>query len=146
VAQAREGRHEVPPQIAWSEYLSAFNAEPPADEASLTEFERASGFKLPAGYTAFLRFADGGEGIIGRKGAYAIFWRIEDVLELNDAYEVARYAPSLILFGSNGGGDAFAFDRGSTEGRVVQVPFVGLDLRDAIEIGPFVDLLQYLAR
>jgi hypothetical protein len=52
---------KVPAQIAWSEYLSAFNAEPPANEAALAEFERASGFKLPADYAAFVRFADGGE-------------------------------------------------------------------------------------
>ena len=110
----------------------------------LADFKRTSGFKLPTDYATFLRFANGGEGIVGRKGAYAIFWRIEDILELNDAYEVAQYAPSLILFGSNGGGDAFAFDRNSAQGRVVQVPFVGLDLRDAVEIGPFVDLLEYL--
>ena len=134
----------MPAQIAWSEYLSAFNAEPPANEAALAEFERASGFKLPADYAAFVRFADGGEGIIGRKGAYAIFWRIEDILQLNDAYEVAEYAPSLLLFGSNGGGEAFAFDRASTQGRVVQVPFVGLDAREAVEIGSFLDLLEYL--
>jgi hypothetical protein len=48
-------------------------------------------------------------------------------MDFNEAYQTRKYAPGLFLFGSNGGGEAFAFDR-RTNNCVVNVPFVGMDL------------------
>jgi hypothetical protein len=48
---------------------------------------------------------------------------------MNGEYEVSRYAPGLFLIGSDGGGEAFAFDlRDARSERVVSVPFVGMDI------------------
>ena len=47
---------------------------------------------------------------------------------MNKAYEVAEYAPGLLLFGSDGGGEAFAFDTRSATKPIVSVPFVGMEL------------------
>lgn len=55
------------------------------------------------------------------------------------------YAPGLFLFGSDGGGEAFAFDLRSNPPPVVSVPFVGMDLSlvefVAVDFGAFLEVL-----
>ncbi|WP_260427998.1 SMI1/KNR4 family protein [Burkholderia stagnalis] len=87
---------------------------------------------LPDDYLAFLRKNDGGEGFLGRD--YLILWKAEDIVTFNREYEVDEYAPGLLIFGSNGGGEAYAFDTRVTPMQVVQVPFIGMDLADAIPV------------
>jgi hypothetical protein len=58
---------------------------------------------LPQGYLDFLYRYNGGEGFVG-PNAYVIFWRLGELAELNEAYQVAEFAPGLLAFGSNGGG------------------------------------------
>jgi SMI1 / KNR4 family (SUKH-1) len=85
-----------------------------------------SGFLLPDSYARFLQQMNGGEGFIGN--AYVILRRIEQLIEMNKAHEVAEWAPGLLLFGSDGGGEAFAFDTRSEAKPIVSVPFIGMDL------------------
>jgi hypothetical protein len=106
--------------------FAKFNANPPASAAALREFECKAGLRLPEEYVQFLRQADGGEGFIGN--AYLILWRVAELVELNRAYQVAEYAPGLLLFGSDGGGEAFAFDMRTEAKAIVAVPFVGMEL------------------
>jgi hypothetical protein len=40
----------------------------------------------------------------------------------------------LLLFGSDGGGQAFAFDTRSAANPIVCVPFVGMELKEALPI------------
>ncbi|KVO88110.1 cell wall assembly protein [Burkholderia ubonensis] len=87
---------------------------------------------LPDDYLTFLRKSDGGEGFLGRD--YLILWRAEDIVKFNREYEVDEYAPGLLIFGSNGGGEAYAFDTRVNPMQVVQVPFIGMDLADAIPV------------
>ena len=77
-----------------------------------------------------------------------MLWKIDELLRFNREYEVPEYAPGLFLFGSNGGGEAFAFDL-RAEGRnpVVSVPFIGMDVRDALPLAETFDgFLEHLAR
>ncbi len=70
---------------------------------------------------------DGGEGFVGN--AYLILWRAGELTEMNRAYQVTDYAPGLFLFGSDGGGEALAFDTRSEAKPIVSVPFVGMELK-----------------
>jgi hypothetical protein len=106
--------------------LGKFNGNPPVDAASILLLETKAGVRLPEDYTQFLREADGGEGFVGN--AYLILWRVGELLEMNRAYQVAEYAPGLFLFGSDGGGEAFAFDTRTAGKPIVSVPFVGMDV------------------
>ena len=108
--------------------LAKFNCNPPAG-VSVRQFEAESRVRLPDDYAEFLQQANGGEGFIGN--AYFILWRVEELLEMNKAYQVAEYAPGLFLFGSDGGGEAFAFDTCSDAKPIVSVPFVGMELKMA---------------
>ena len=109
--------------------LTKFNANPLADTSSIRQLETESGLHLPEDYTTFLQEVDGGEGFVG--DAYVILWRVGELLEMNRAYQVAEYAPGLFLFGSDGGGEAFAFDMRSDSKTIVSIPFVGMELESA---------------
>jgi hypothetical protein len=88
---------------------------------------------------------DGGEGFVGRH--YLMAWRIESLLEWNRDYMVEETAPELLLFGSNGGGEGFAFDSRGLLPLVVAVPFITMNLNDAITLAPTFDsFLQHLYR
>jgi hypothetical protein len=126
--------------------LARFNGNPPVAASAIRQVESASGVRLPPDYVEFLHRANGGEGFVG-PNAYVIFWPVEELLEMNKGYEAPRYAPGLLLFGSDGGGEAFAFDRRSDGMPVVSVPFVGMDVTLARPMGAtFNDFLWGLSK
>jgi hypothetical protein len=112
--------------------LKGFRLKPPADGRAVQEFQRVTNIRLPDDYLQFLRQGNGGEGVIG-ENSYLMLWGIEDLWRLNREYEVQEYAPGLLLIGSNGGGEAFAYDTRESRWSLVQVPFVGMDLT-AVEV------------
>lgn len=121
--------------------LGDFNVSPSASESDVRSAEIALGSALPVDYTTFLREQDGGEGFIGEH--YLILWKATELAPFNAAYEVAKYAPGLIMFGSTGGGEGFAFDTRTTPYAIVQVPFIGMSLKDAYRVADsFNELLQ----
>jgi hypothetical protein len=92
----------------------------------------------------FLEQMNGGEGFVGKN--YLMAWPIEDLIQFNKDYFVDVMAPELFLFGSNGGGETFAFDTRSSPPSVVAVPSI-VYLEDAIVLAPnFNEFLQHLYR
>jgi hypothetical protein len=88
---------------------------------------------------------NGGEGFIGKN--YLMAWPVEDLIQNNKDYLVDEAAPELFLFGSSGGGEAFAFDTRSSRPPIVAVPFIVISLEDAIMLAPsFNAFLQRLYR
>lgn len=106
--------------------LAKFNGNLPAHVSSIRQLEATTGVRLPEDYARFLQEVNGGEGFVG--SAYVILWRAEELSEMNKAYQVAEYAPGLFLFGSDGGGEALAFDTRSAAKPIVSIPFVGMEL------------------
>lgn len=94
---------------------------PPAAADQIEACERTLGLVLPNTYKRFLQYANGGEGPIGRQ-SYAQLWRVDDLATWNADYNVSEFAPGIVLFGSNGGGTAFAFDY-RAEPQVISIPF-----------------------
>jgi hypothetical protein len=115
---------------SYDPFLKEFDANGPPPIQIMEDVEHHFGCTLPADYKDFMSVQDGGEGFIG--GHYLILWRSGELIEFNRDYEVVTYAPGLLLFGSNGGGEAFAFDiRPSEEMKIRMVPFIGMSLKDA---------------
>lgn len=125
--------------------LDDFALEPGASAENLQLLRSIKSIDLPGDYCSFLAEANGGEGFIGAE--YLILWRAEELEQFNREYEVENYAPGLFLFGSNGGGEGFGFDVRSSPYRVVQVPFIGMDLKHASPVADgFLDLLEKMSR
>lgn len=73
----------------------------------ISELENKLRVKFPIDYIEFMLFSNGYEGSIGE--SYIAIWLIEELIEANESCEVEEYTPGLILFGSDGGEEAFAF-------------------------------------
>lgn len=98
---------------------------------------------FPEGYVEFMENSNGAAGFIG--GSYLLLWKIEEIIPLNNAAGVDEFVPGFILFGSDGGGEAYAFDTRDDITKLVQVPFVGMEYKEAIILGEtFFDFLNYL--
>lgn len=88
--------------------LTNWHLNGPATEESIRQASLSLRIKLPPDYAEFMKKHNGGEGFIGDN--YVILWRVEELAPFNRDYEVEQYAPGLIMFGSKGGGEAYAFD------------------------------------
>jgi len=117
--------------------LSRFQLRSAADPDVLAKAEEGFGVELPAGYRAFMLAHDGGEGWVGDH--YLVLWSVSELLAFNRDYDFGERAPSLIGFGGNGGGEAFAFDKRAGLRSVVTVPLIGLSDHDAISVAVSLD-------
>jgi hypothetical protein len=129
-----------------AELLSAaFNLRIAASAAEIGELQRQFPAGISPDYFEFLLIGNGGHGVVG-SGDYAMFWGSDEIASFNLEYETNSYAPGLILFGSNGGGEAFAFHASQGALTVGIVPFVGLSLLEyrpmAQSFSEFLDLLS----
>lgn len=98
----------------------------PASLRDIDDLISRSKINFPPDYIEFMHQSDGAEGPIGNE-RYLVLWPTKDILELNEQYHVNDFAPHLLVFGSDGGGEAFAFDRRTKPATIVRVPFIGLD-------------------
>ena len=60
--------------------------------------DSVSGLPLPEDYLSFMRAHNGGEGAIGENN-YGRFYRLEELQEINDAYDVQASWPGYIVIG-----------------------------------------------
>ena len=121
--------------------LVDFSANPAAGEQAIQGAERECGVQFPDDYRAFLAQFNGGEGFIGKH--YLVLEKAEELMKFNRDLEVNEYAPGFFMFGSDGGGDGFAFDTRSSPYRVVIVPFIGMSIEDGIVVAEsFLGLLE----
>lgn len=77
---------------------------------------------LPVDYLGVIEEFGGREGFLGTR--YLRLYRLDELVELNLAYDVPTNFPEAFLFGSDGCGEAYAFLLGDS--RVVRVPFIPL--------------------
>lgn len=82
---------------------------------------------LPADYVNAVREFGGREGYLGTE--YLRLHRLEELAALNTAYDVPSAVPEIVIFGSDGALEAFAFTL--HELAVVKIPFIPLLLENA---------------
>lgn len=96
---------------------------------------------LPADYLDAVREFGGREGFLGTE--YLRLHRLDELLSLNTAYGVPTAVPEIVIFGSDGALEAFAFML--EESVVVKVPFIPLLLENAFIVGrSFSDFISSL--
>jgi hypothetical protein len=87
--------------------------------------------------------SDGGEGWLGPN--YISLNDLEDVVYRNRLY--AEFSIEFLIFGSDGGGEFFAFDRQAAPMPVVTINMVSFSRQDAIVCGrTFTEFLEFLYR
>lgn len=110
-----------------NDFFFRFAANPPASHEEIEKVQQNLSLHLPKSYVDFLLIKNGGEGFIGEN--YLVFWKVEDLVAMNDAYHVAEFVPKVLLFGSDGDGEAFGFDTRSQACSIVSIPFIGMNMR-----------------
>jgi hypothetical protein len=113
--------------------------------AELDRFRQEVGLDLPKEYQEFLQRWNGGEGLIGA-GAYVQFWPLGELAQHNRSYQANECYPGYFIFGSDGGGEAFAFDTRTSPMRIVMFPFIGME-PDVVDVmaATFTEFLEVLA-
>jgi hypothetical protein len=105
-----------------------------ASEQELAEAERELDVELPTDYRAVMLRCDGGEADFG--STWISLWQVRDLAERNEGLKVAEFAPGFIYFGSDGGGEGYAWDlRVHGEPVYVVLPFVSPEADAAITCG-----------
>ena len=118
--------------------LEDFSFAGGASSEALAELGELS---LPKDYLSVFSELNGGEGFVGEE--YLVLFKAEELMQFNKEYEVEKYAPGIFLFGSNGGGEGFGFDSRSQAKKVVEIPFIGMDLQYATPVADsFTHLLE----
>lgn len=115
-----------------------------ANEDQISSLNSSFSKPLPIDFLSFLKFSNGAVGMIGPN--YLEICKAEDISKLNEDYVVDTYAPGLILFGTDGGGEGYGFDYRGNDPIVVEIPFVGMDWKEARKKGDtFLDFLKNLS-
>jgi cell wall assembly regulator SMI1 len=132
--------------IDWTKYLEASKCRPGAAPSAIAEVEKQLGLELPRDYSECLSFSNGYEGVIGRSdGNFVRIWRVEDLLATNEAYQPSPWAPGLLLFGTDGGGEGFGFDLRASRPPIVMIPFIPMNWSEARRMGDtFPEFLQLM--
>jgi hypothetical protein len=100
------------------------------------------GTDFPPTLAAFLERADAAEGWVG--GEYLAVWPTAEIADLNRVARVAEFAPRLVAFATDGGGEGYFFDRDT--GDFFRAPMIGLGHIEAEVAAPTFDgLLRWIA-
>ncbi|MFT3701723.1 MAG: SMI1/KNR4 family protein [Agriterribacter sp.] len=100
----------------------SFDTVLPATPSALETAEKFFNLKLPSDYKAFLQFTNGLEG--ETTDNYLVLWSAEELVALNQAYNVKEFISNIIIFGSDGAEEAFGFY--TTDMSIVKLPFIGM--------------------
>ena len=118
---------------------------PGATRDAVRKAEEALEISLPEDYVEFMVGSNGGEIEVGENQLR--LWPIEELSYMNEGYEVDLNVPGLVLFGTDGGMEAYGFDTEGEEPRVVMIPFVPMERGAAIPCGrTFTEFLENLRR
>lgn len=101
-------------------------SNPPCNQQIMLSLENL--FPLPDDYKEFMSWSNGGEGNIGSQ--YLSLWKIEDVMQLNNDYQIQKYlSEKSLAIGTNGGDNCIGFYWGKTSFLFSQ-PLGDLDLSE----------------
>jgi SMI1 / KNR4 family (SUKH-1) len=108
--------------------LKKIDKKTPPTIVEIDTFLKEVAFNLSDGFIDFFKESNGAD--ISGDEVYIIFWELNEVIELNKEYQVEQYAPGFFIFGSNGGGEAFAIEKNT--GNIYEIPFIGMSKEEAI--------------
>lgn len=112
-----------------------WHKEEPAGQKNIEDLIAKAVPGLPQEYIAFLQYSNGGCGSLGINPGWFQLWATEEVIEWNKDYLIDKYVPGYFGFGSNGGGEFFAFEIIQGEPwKIVMIPYIPMEATEAITI------------
>lgn len=101
-------------------------SNPPCNQQVMLSLENL--FPLPNDYKEFMLWSNGGEGNIGSQ--YLSLWKIEDVMQQNNDYQIQKYlSEKSLAIGTDGGDNCIGFYFGESITLFLQ-PLGDLDLSE----------------
>lgn len=91
----------------------------------------------PSDYSDLIMYMNGGEGFVG--DSYLRFYPLDNLQALNQAFGTLEFTPGLLIFGSNGGGEAYAFDGRTAPASVVNLPFIPMTFEHVAPLSSSID-------
>ena len=82
---------------------------------------------IPADFLSAVRHIGGHEGFLGQQ--YLRLYRYEELIDLNQQYQIPDYNPEIFIFGADGIGEAFGFIFGTDT--VVKIPLIPIPKEQA---------------
>ena len=107
-------------KVLLSKYFSEFRENPHISKSDIINLKLPP--QIPNEYLELIETSNGGEGNIGDE--YMILYKANDLKRKNLEYEIEQAVPGIFIFGSNGGGEALAFDFRSNELKYILIPFL----------------------
>jgi hypothetical protein len=105
----------------------------------LRDFFNSINFSPPDDYVEFMKESNGAEGNVGKK-AYLAIYSVQEMREHNALSQVLE--PQLLFFGSNRGGEGYAFDLSRADKQIIAIAQEDLDRTYANDMGT--SLLEFL--
>ena len=118
-----------------AELTSELAKAPGASLEAIRYREAELGVTFPDDYVDFMLSSNGGEGFVGGDRLYVQIDPIEEMMDVELQETLARDRPGLVVFGSDGAGEAFAFDTRGDEFTIVMFPWIGLDEEEVLPQG-----------
>lgn len=103
------------------------NYREPANPDVIKQFLANIDFTLPPGFIAFYEKSNGGDFFIGER--CLVLWQLENLVELNQEYDMDEYAPNFFAFGTNGGNEVYCIEKAT--GDIYELPFIIMLEEDA---------------
>jgi len=101
--------------------------------SEISDLIAASAFALPDDYLTFLSTSNGGEGSLSKGPFHAVLDSAADVAQGLREGSFAEFFPGLVVIGSNGAGEAIAFDfRAGTCAGIVYFDMTNIDFTESI--------------
>lgn len=79
------------------------------NEAAKYAIKEINGVQLPKDYLDFMSEHNGGEGAVG-ENLYMRLYKLEELIDYNNDYEISKYLPNFFIFGTDGGGMLLGYD------------------------------------
>ena len=92
-------------------------------------FFKDYGIEISDDFAEFYAEYNGGCGDVG--DAYIEIWRLDELAELNENYQVKRNIDNIVIFGSDGGDMAFGYDYARAQ--YLTIPFIGMGFLESPE-------------
>jgi hypothetical protein len=115
------------------ELLSQCKRLPGASPATITRVAEELGVPLPEDYTRVIAASNGVEGFVGEN--YLMVYPIEELPIYNAEGIYDAFASGVIVFGSNGGGEAFAVVTSANPPLYIAAPMGAWHKEDVISLG-----------